>query len=867
MKKLELIFLLLIIFSSSVWAATYNGTKPKDLDLTTPAEGNTKVSEFNNSDREIKTVITNLENITTVMGTYTVTGTQTGILGSSTAGFTISFPAASTLATGTITKRYMIKNINTGTITLNLNIDGVGSPTVTGSQTMCIFTDGTSWFEARVRTAAISSNSELLDELDSTFFTNATNLATGTVNLNRIPGTLSGKDADTVDGYHAGTIASRVLVLDASALVPLANIPTTLIGKDADTVDTINGVSIVQTSRTITTTSPLTIDSVSSADLSANRTIAMPLATSGQNGYISSADWSTFNNKLVTSRTLTTTSPLTIAGVASADLTADRTIAMATATASQDGFLKKEDFQSFNNKANVVAGSGITSSSSTGTTTVTNNGVLQILAGTGISITGNGTGTPTITSVGSTTSGGWLDTGTQTVATSGYVIKAQGTISVHADYGVLGLLDRDIPNNSTLDNLTQVTTRNYADLTGTSTISPTTATVTTLTATNMTVTTGTISTLYGNGSNLTGIGTTTPVANHIPMTDASGNVNFSGIIGGTTTGALKIPFGTAAQRPSPSAGMLRVLTVVGTVSTESSSATGGSITTSVALGRGTSTNNVEWYGGTNWVALGTDTVSLSGTYTVHTFNSSGNFVVASGTITVEVFVVAGGGGAGKQASGNPMGVGGGGAGGIGTNTAHAVSGTVTVVVGAGGTGATSGGANGTAGSNSSFGTITAIGGGYGAGGADVAGGSGGSGGGATGAGLGGAGTAGQGNTGGNGSNAASSYGAGGGGGRSAVGANGTSGAGGNGGNGIASAISGTTAYYAGGGGGSTYASGTDGLGGNGGGGNAGVDGANNPGSPGTANTGGGGGGGHYETAISDGGNGGSGVVIVRYLTP
>ena len=55
---------------------------------------------------------------------------------------------------------------------------------------------------------------------------------------------------------------------------------------------------------------------------------------------------------------------------------------------------------------------------------------------------------------------------------------------------------------------------------------------------------------------------------------------------------------------------------------------------------------------------------------------------------------------------------------------------------------------------------------------------------------------------------------------------------------------------------------TPGTGGNGGGGDGG---ATNPtnGTPGTANTGGGGGGGGYDTGFRTGGNGGSGVVIIR----
>ena len=49
----------------------------------------------------------------------------------------------------------------------------------------------------------------------------------------------------------------------------------------------------VPTSRTISTTSPL----VGGGDLSANRTLSIPQATSSVNGYLSSANWSTFNGK------------------------------------------------------------------------------------------------------------------------------------------------------------------------------------------------------------------------------------------------------------------------------------------------------------------------------------------------------------------------------------------------------------------------------------------------------------------------------------------------------------------------------------------------------------------------------------------
>ena len=57
----------------------------------------------------------------------------------------------------------------------------------------------------------------------------------------KIDNTSRAIDADKVDGYHAGTSGSQVLVLDWSGKVPLANIPTPLTGKDADTLDGQHG--------------------------------------------------------------------------------------------------------------------------------------------------------------------------------------------------------------------------------------------------------------------------------------------------------------------------------------------------------------------------------------------------------------------------------------------------------------------------------------------------------------------------------------------------------------------------------------------------------------------------------------------------
>ena len=277
--------------------------------------------------------------------------------------------------------------------------------------------------------------------------------------------------------------------------------------------------------------------------------------------------------------------------------------------------------------------------------------------------------------------------------------------------------------------------------------------------------------------------------------------------------------------------------------------------------------------------------------------------------SVEYLVVAGGGG-----GGNDMG-GGGGAGGLITNVSGAVSGggstaesalylegntnTLNIVVGAGGSGASSGsGGAGTNGGNSTIvvegnDLVTAIGGGYGASqhngnswnasnGGSGGGGSGGRQNGGSYGGLPGNGTTKQGFSG-AGSGPHWYPGGGGGAGGSGIGDGSVRG---HGGPGVLSSILGTLYYWAGGGGasGHTTTGGDGGIGGGGGGaigttsggtgvnnGSAGGGGgtnsqANTPGGNAGTNTGSGGGGGSHYNSNNYGGSGGSGAVILRSLT-
>jgi hypothetical protein len=249
------------------------------------------------------------------------------------------------------------------------------------------------------------------------------------------------------------------------------------------------------------------------------------------------------------------------------------------------------------------------------------------------------------------------------------------------------------------------------------------------------------------------------------------------------------------------------------------------------------------------------TVTSDATYWYHAFTMSGNFI-PNQTLSCDYLVVAGGG------AGGGSGGAGGGAGGFRTATAQNITaGTYQVLVGGGGSGVAA--SKGTNGSDSVFNSFTSTGGGaasgvFASGGVDAN--NGGSGGGGNYARTVGSGNTpstspSQGNNGG-GSTTTNNLGTGGGGGASAVGGTGTPTNCGVGGAGTASSMSGTSITYAGGGGGGGNFGATPAAGGAGGGG-AGVSTGN--GVDGTTNLGGGGGGG-----VNAGGNGGSGIVIIRY---
>jgi len=281
------------------------------------------------------------------------------------------------------------------------------------------------------------------------------------------------------------------------------------------------------------------------------------------------------------------------------------------------------------------------------------------------------------------------------------------------------------------------------------------------------------------------------------------------------------------------------------------------------------------------------TVTTCGDYKIHTFTGPGTFCVscagnAAGSSTVDYLVVAGGGAGGQGKAGNGGGSGGGAGGyrasggsasgcysiGLPANSCVAalpVTATGYPITVGGGGGPGSG--CGTPGSNSVFSTITSAGGGGGGGGQSPNNGD--NGGSGAGRNLGNTppvsppqGNDGGVNTGGT---------APGGGGASEAGVQappaGNYGVGGRGGAGAPSSITGSATAYAGGGGGGGYSGGPGGAPNAGGAGSpCGTGGRGNPVANGTTNRGGGGGGngGGDTTSNSPHGQGGSGIVIIRY---
>ena len=106
-----------------------------------------------------------------------------------------------------------------------------------------------------------------------------------------------------------------------------------------------------------------------------NPNISIPKADATTDGYLSSADWNTFNagstGGVPTTRTIATTSPLQGGG----DLSANRTLSIQQSSGTQNGYLSSTDWTTFNNKQNALGYTPVPT-----TRTLTIDGVSQDLS-------------------------------------------------------------------------------------------------------------------------------------------------------------------------------------------------------------------------------------------------------------------------------------------------------------------------------------------------------------------------------------------------------------------------------------------------------------------------------------------------------
>ena len=261
-----------------------------------------------------------------------------------------------------------------------------------------------------------------------------------------------GTGAATLTGYVKGSGTSA---MTASSTIPTTDLSGTITNAQlANSAITINGNSTalggsvsVGTVTSVTGTSPI----VSSGG--ATPAISMPAATGSVNGYLTSADWTTFNSKQPAGTYVTSvaaTSPVTSSGGTTP------TIAMPAATTSVSGYLTSTDWNTFNNKgsgtvtsvtgtAPVVSSGGATPAISMAAATGTVNGYLTSTDWT----TFNNKGSGTVTSVAAITLG---TTGTDlssTVAngTTTPVITLQVPTASATNRGALSSTDWTTFNN------------------------------------------------------------------------------------------------------------------------------------------------------------------------------------------------------------------------------------------------------------------------------------------------------------------------------------------------------------------------------------------------------------------------------------
>lgn len=294
-----------------------------------------------------------------------------------TARLTIKNTGATTL-TGTFTATSLIKS--GGTSSQILLADGTTTPTstfgagsVTSVSALTLGTTGTDLSSSVANSTttpvitlnvptASASNRGALSSADWTTFNNKQATITLTTTGTSGAATLVANNLNIPNYTNVGTVTSvAALTLGTSG----TDLSSSVANSTSTPVITLNVPTASATNRgalssadfttfnnkqsTISVTAPITL---------VGSLISMPVASTGANGYLSSTDWNTFNNKSNTNGTVTSVVALTI-GTTGIDITSTAvtttttpviTLNIPTASASNRGALSSTDWTTFNNK-------------------------------------------------------------------------------------------------------------------------------------------------------------------------------------------------------------------------------------------------------------------------------------------------------------------------------------------------------------------------------------------------------------------------------------------------------------------------------------------------------------------------------------
>jgi hypothetical protein len=201
-------------------------------------------------------------------------------------------------------------------------------------------------------------------------------------------GYLSSTDWSTFSGKADYSFVTIAVSGQTDVVADSASDTLTLVAGTGVTITTDatgDSVTIAATGSGGTVTSIATSAPLSGGTITSTGTISITQSNASTDGYLSSTDWSTFNGKqnalTFGNLTETTSSILTITGGTGAVVGSGTTIAVTQASASTSGFLSSADWNTFNDKEPTVTKGNLTEATSS---------VLTITDGTG-AVIGSGT--------------------------------------------------------------------------------------------------------------------------------------------------------------------------------------------------------------------------------------------------------------------------------------------------------------------------------------------------------------------------------------------------------------------------------------------------------------------------------------------